>query len=108
MTAVLRACYRLKGRVVRPGRVKVARYVKPAARLSPRASPVLTVPLAAMVLHAALPVLLTASDGGSSLARVGPRRASTRSAAPLNGARAAARRGRQLQKPLWRERPSPP
>jgi len=30
VTAVIRACYQLKGRVVRPGRVKVARFVKPA------------------------------------------------------------------------------
>lgn len=31
VTAVMRACYRLHGRVVRPGQVKVARYVKPAS-----------------------------------------------------------------------------
>lgn len=30
VTAVIRACYQLKGRVVRPGRVKVARFVRPA------------------------------------------------------------------------------
>jgi molecular chaperone GrpE len=30
VVAVSRACYALKGRVVRPGQVKVARYVKPA------------------------------------------------------------------------------
>lgn len=29
--AVLKACYQLKGRVIRPGVVKVAKYVKPAA-----------------------------------------------------------------------------
>lgn len=28
--ATLKGCYRLKGRVIRPGRVKVAKYVKPA------------------------------------------------------------------------------
>lgn len=30
VVAVLRACYALKGRIIRPGQVKVARYVKPA------------------------------------------------------------------------------
>lgn len=30
VVAMLRACYRLKGRVIRPGRVRVAKYVKPA------------------------------------------------------------------------------
>jgi molecular chaperone GrpE len=30
VVAVLKACYQLKGRVIRPGTVKVARYVKPA------------------------------------------------------------------------------
>ena len=30
VTQVVRACYQLKGKVVRPGQVKVAKYVKPA------------------------------------------------------------------------------
>jgi molecular chaperone GrpE len=30
IVAVLKACYQLKGRVIRPGTVKVARFVKPA------------------------------------------------------------------------------